>query len=100
MEAQFSFYMELQKMAIDWLRKQGGNVVLLSLGIVWLWNYSNAQVSELKAVNQKNEIRIEELVDEVRKCDTERARLESRVEWLVAELSNRFPRLKKQADEH
>ena len=94
MEAQFSFYMELQKMFLEWLKKQGGNVVLLSVGIIALYYDFNSRTTEMRQVINVQGQKIEAQIDEIRKCDTERARLEARVEWLVSELSARFPKLK------
>jgi len=95
----YSAMLELQKFAVEWLKKQGGNVVLLSIAVVWLWWDSSGRLTELKAQVSRQNVRIEEQIEEIRKCDTDRARLESRVEWLVAELSHRFPKLSKRYDE-
>lgn len=86
--------MEMQKMFLEWLRKQGGNVVLLSVGIIALYYDFSGRTAEMKHIISNQNRRIEEQIEEIRKCDTERARLEARVEWLVNELSARFPKLK------
>lgn len=90
--------MEIQKMFLEWLRKQGGNVVLLSLGIVGLYYDFSGRTAEMKQTIVNQNQRIEEQIDEIRKCDKDRARLEARVEWLVSELSSRFPKLKTQPE--
>ena len=92
----YSFNMEIQKVFLEWLKKQGGNVVLLSVGIVFLYYDFNGRTAEMRSVISEQGQRIESQIEEIRKCDTERARLEARVEWLVSELSSRFPHLKKQ----
>lgn len=91
---QYSFSMEIQKMFLEWLNKQGGNVVLLSVGIIALYYDFNSRTTEMRQVINVQGQKIEAQIDEIRKCDTERARLEARVEWLVSELSARFPNLK------
>lgn len=78
----------------DWVRTQGGNVVLLSAAIVFLHTTNSAQVSELKATISQQNARIDQQIDEIRKCDMERARLEARVEGLITQLSQKFPNLK------
>lgn len=85
---------EAYKFFGDWVRQQGGNVVLLSVAIVFLHTTNNAQVAELKETISKQSDRIDQQIDEIRKCDMERARLEARVEGLIVQLSQKFPNLK------
>ncbi len=84
----------MQKMFADWLKKQGGNVVLLSIGIIALYYDFAGRTAEMKAIIARQEQRINQQMEDISRCHTERARLESRVEWLVSELSQRFPKLK------
>jgi len=85
---------EAYKFFGDWVRQQGGNVVLLSVAIVFLHTTNSAQVAELKATISQQNIRIDQQIEEIRKCDMERARLEARVEGLIVQLSQKFPNLK------
>jgi uncharacterized coiled-coil protein SlyX len=98
-EENYNAMLELQKFAVEWFKKKSGEVVLLCLAVVWLWWDSSGRLAELKAQVARQNVRIEEQIREIRNCDTERARLESRVEWLVSELSHRFPKLGKKYDE-
>lgn len=79
--------------AAEWLKKQGGNVILLSVGIVWIHNFFTGEVTRLRASVDGLESKIENQSRELTMCNTERARLEARVEWLVTELSRTFPKL-------
>ena len=85
---------EAYKFFGDWVRQQGGNVVLLSVAIIFLHTTNNAQVAELKETISKQSTRIDQQIDEIRKCDMERARLEARGEGLIVQLSQKFPNLK------
>lgn len=80
--------------AAEWLKKQGGNVILLSVGIVWIHNFFTSEVTRLRTSVNSLEEKIEVQTKELQHCNTERARLEARVEWLVSELSRSFPKLK------
>ena len=85
---------EAYKFFGDWVRQPGGNVVLISVAIVFLHTTNNAQVAELKETISKQSARIDQQIDEIRKCDMVRARLEARVEGLIVQLSQKFPNLK------
>jgi len=95
----YSFGMEFQKLFLEWIRKQGGTVVLLSLAIIALYHDFVSRTNEMKITIINQDKKIEAQIDEIRRCEMERTRLESRVEWLVNELSARFPKLKRMQQE-
>lgn len=94
------FMQEMAKILLDWAKERGGQVVLL-LGAVFGLYYINAiQIealrADLKAKEEKIEIQ-EERIDEVRenlsRCDMDRAALKVEVDYMKKQLEARFPRL-------
>lgn len=93
MEQKIDMVQELYKIALDWLRRQASQVILLSIGIVSIYTLGTEQIAKLEGKIAKQEEKIDAQADEIRKCDMERASLQVEVNALKIQLEMAFPRL-------
>ncbi len=91
---------ELYKIALDWLRKQASQVIILVAGIFALYFLGSNQLAKLEAQNERQAQKIDKQADkiellgmEIRKCDSERSALQAEVSFMRFALENRFPNL-------
>lgn len=91
-ETKIDIMQELYKIAVDWLRRQASQVILLSIGIVFLYTAGTDQIAKLEGKIEKQEEKIDAQADEIRKCDMERASLQVEVQALKIQLEMQFPR--------
>jgi hypothetical protein len=73
---------EVWKILLDWMRKQASQVLLLSAGIYGIWTVGTQQLQKQEHKINAQELRIESLTVEIRKCDAERASLSVEVTLL------------------
>jgi cell division protein FtsL len=88
------FMAEITKIFLEWLRKQASAVLLLSLGIVAMWQVGTSQLTKQEQKISQQELRIEAMSVEIRKCDAERAALQVEVSNLRFQLELAFPKLR------
>lgn len=87
------FMQEVYKIVLDWLKRQASSVVLLSVGIVAMYSVGKEQLIKQETKIEKQEEKIEALGQEIRKCDMERAALQTEVNFMRLRLQMRFPNL-------
>jgi len=80
------FMQELYKIMLTWIRKQTDTVILLSCALAVLWYFGMDRIT-------RQEVKIEQLTEEVRICDKERERLKVQVDFMQFRLEARFPGL-------
>lgn len=91
-----NFMQEIYRLILDWLKKQASQVILLSVGIVFMYTTGVEQLKKLESKIEEQEAKIIAQGDEIRKCDMERASLETELNFMRYTLEQRFPNLKLQ----
>lgn len=94
MEQKIDIVQEIVKIALDWLRKQGGQVVLLCGGLVFLYMTNTDQVAKLERKIEAQEVKIDAQANALFKCNEERAELAAEVFSLKMQLNFAFPKLR------
>lgn len=87
------FMQELYKIVLDWIKRQASQVVLLSLAIIAMYQIGTLQLQKQEAKIEKQEVLISSLSDEIRKCDMERAQLQTQVDFMRFRLNEKFPNI-------
>lgn len=88
-----NFMQEVYKLILDWLKKQASQVILLSVGIVFMYTTGVEQLKKMESKIEQQEAKIAAQGEEIRKCDMERSALEVELNFMRYTLEQRFPNL-------
>ena len=95
MGEKIDFMQELYKIALNWLAKQAGTVIVLSAGIIAIWTVGSAQITKLEGMIDRQAAKIESQGEMIRRCDIERATLQVEVNSLRQRIELLVPLVKR-----
>lgn len=95
MDEKIDFMQELYKIALNWLAKQAGTVIVLSTGIIAIWTVGSAQITKLEGMIDRQAAKIESQGEMIRQCDIERATLQVEVNSLRQRIELLVPLVKR-----
>jgi len=95
MDEKIDFMQELYKIALNWLAKQAGTVIVLSAGIIAIWTVGSAQITKLEGMIDRQAAKIESQGEMIRRCDIERATLQVEVNSLRQRIELLVPLVKR-----